>query len=424
MTIKPLKNISGAFDLPGDKSITHRAIMLNSIAEGEAKVYNALLGEDCLATIDCMKKLGAKISIEPDCVIIQGAKRLKSSQELYVGNSGTTIRLLTGLLCGAGVSAELDGDDSIKKRPMNRIIEPLTMMGAKISSAPGGYAPLRIKGGGLKGIEYEMPVASAQVKSCLLLAGLFADGPTTIIEPIKTRNHTELMLEAMSADIVCHKNRITISKSKLKSIDVNVPGDISSAAYLMILATILKDSYIVLKNVGVNPTRTGILDILKICGAKITMLNKRSTGEEPVSDILIQSADTIKPFVIGGDLIPRLIDEIPILAVLACFAEGRSVIKDAKELKVKESNRIDTTVNMLKKMGARIEATDDGMVIDGTGVLMGGVEIDAGLDHRLAMSAAIAGAVSLDGVEIKNPEIVNVSFPGFFKIFERGEAEA
>ncbi|HEY8443427.1 MAG TPA: 3-phosphoshikimate 1-carboxyvinyltransferase [Clostridia bacterium] len=421
MTIKPLRSISGAFDLPGDKSITHRAIMFNSIAEGEAKVYNALLGEDCLATINCMRKLGAKISVEPDYVHIVGARKLKNSQELYVGNSGTTIRLLTGLLCGAGVSAELDGDDSIKKRPMNRIIEPLTMMGAKITSAPGGYAPLKIKGGSLKGIEYKMPVASAQVKSCLLLAGLFAEGTTTIIEDVKTRNHTELMLEAMSANIMVRKNKISISKSSLKSIDITVPGDISSAAYLMVLATILKDSYIVLKNVGVNPTRTGILDILKICGAKITMLNKRSTGEEPVSDMLIQSADAIKPFVIGGDLIPRLIDEIPILAVLACFADGVSVIKDAKELKVKESNRIDTTVNMLKKMGARIEATDDGMIITGTGALMGGVEIDAGLDHRLAMSAAIAGAVSLDGVEIKNAEIADVSYPGFYKIFERGE---
>jgi 3-phosphoshikimate 1-carboxyvinyltransferase len=420
MTIKPLRKISGAFDLPGDKSITHRAIMFNSIAEGEAKVYNALLGEDCLATIECMRKLGARISVEPEYIHISGAKKLKNSQ-LYVGNSGTTIRLLTGLLCGAGVSAELDGDDSIKKRPMNRIIEPLTMMGAKITSEPGGYAPLKLKSASLKGIEYKMPVASAQVKSCLLLAGLFADGTTTIIEPIKTRNHTELMLEAMSANITIRRNKITVSKSSLKSIDVNVPGDISGAAYLMTLATILKDSYIVLKNVGVNPTRTGILDILKICGAKITMLNKRTTGEEPVSDMLIQSADVIKPFVIGGDLIPRLIDEIPILAVLACFAEGVSIIKDAKELKVKESNRIDTTVNMLKKMGAKIEATEDGMIITGTGVLMGGAEIDAGLDHRLAMSAAIAGAVSLDGVEIKNAEIADVSYPDFYKIFERGE---
>ncbi|NLC17445.1 MAG: 3-phosphoshikimate 1-carboxyvinyltransferase [Clostridiales bacterium] len=421
MTIKPLKNISGAFDLPGDKSITHRAIMLNAIAEGEAKVYNALLGDDCLATIECMAKLGARISIEPDYIAVAGAKKIKNSQELFVGNSGTTIRLLTGLLCGAGVSAELDGDESIRKRPMNRIIEPLGMMGAKITASEGGYAPLKIKSASLKGIEYKMSIASAQVKSCLLLAGLFADGPTTIIEPVKTRNHTELMLTAMSADIITRRNKIIISKSKLKSIDVYVPGDISSAAYLMVLATILPDSYIVLKNVGVNPTRTGILDILKICGAKITMLNRRTTSEEPVSDMLIQSADEIKPFVIGGDLIPRLIDEIPILAVLACFADGQSVIKDAQELKVKESNRIDTTVNMLKKMGARIEATNDGMIINGSGALMGGVEIDAGLDHRLAMCAAVAGAVSLDGVKIKNAQIADVSYPGFYKIFERGE---
>lgn len=422
MTIKPLKRISGAFDLPGDKSITHRAIMFNAVAEGEAKVYNALLGEDCLATIDCMRKLGAKIEVDNDTVTVIGAKRIKSGQELYVGNSGTTMRLLAGLLCGLGVSAELDGDESIRKRPMNRIIEPLSLMGAKIISREGGFAPLKIKSSDLKGIEYTMPVASAQVKSSLLLAGLNADTPTTIIEPVKTRNHTELMLAAQSADIKIRKNKISISKSSLKSVDVNVPGDISSAAYLMVLTTILKDSCIVLKNVGVNPTRTGILDVIKLSGGRITMLNRRRTGEEPVADMLIQSTDNLKPFVIGGDMIPRLIDEIPILAVLACFADGTSIIKDAKELKVKESNRIDSTVNMLKSLGARIEATEDGMIIHGTGVIMGGKEIDAGLDHRIAMSAAIAGAVSLDGVTIKNAQIADVSYPGFYKIFERGES--
>mgnify|MGYP000948399463 CR=1 FL=1 len=421
MTIKPLKRISGAFDLPGDKSITHRAIMFNAIAEGEAKIHNALLGEDCLATIECMKKLGAKIGVEDDIVTVVGAKKIKSGQELYVGNSGTTMRLLAGLLCGFGVNAELDGDESIRKRPMNRIIEPLTLMGAKITSQEGGLAPLKIKGSDLKGIEYTMPVASAQVKSSIILAGLNAQTPTTIFEPVKTRNHTELMLTAQSADVKIRKNKIAVSKSSLKSVDVYVPGDISSASYLMVLATVLKGSGIVLKNVGVNPTRTGIIDIIKFCGGKITTLNRRRTGEEPVADMLIQSADNLKPFVIGGDMIPRLIDEIPILAVLACFAEGTSVIKDAKELKIKESNRIDSTVNMLKSMGARVEATEDGMVIYGTGVIMGGKEIDAGLDHRLAMSAAIAGAVSLDGVKIKNAQIADVSYPDFYKIFERGE---
>ncbi len=421
MTIKPLKRISGAFDLPGDKSITHRAIMFNAIAEGEAKVHNALLGEDCLATIDCMRKLGAKIDITDDVVTVTGAKKIKNSQELYVGNSGTTMRLLAGLLCGFGVSAELDGDESIRKRPMNRIIEPLTQMGAKITANEGNFAPLKIKGSTLKGIEYTMPVASAQVKSALILAGINADTPTTIIEPVKTRNHTELMLASQSADIKIRKNKTTVHKSSLKSVDVYVPGDISSAAYFMVLATILQGSGIVLKNVGVNPTRTGIIDIIKLCGGKITMLNRRRTGEEPVADMLIQSTNNLKPFVIGGDMIPRLIDEIPILAVLACFADGMSIIKDAKELKIKESNRIDSTVDMLEKMGARIQATEDGMIINGTGALMGGIEIDAGLDHRLAMSAAIAGAVSLDGVKIKNAQVADVSFPDFYKIFERGE---
>jgi 3-phosphoshikimate 1-carboxyvinyltransferase len=304
---------------------------------------------------------------------------------------------------------------------MNRIIEPLTQMGAKITANEGNFAPLKIKGSTLKGIEYTMPVASAQVKSALILAGINADTPTTIIEPVKTRNHTELMLASQSADIKIRKNKTTVHKSSLKSVDVYVPGDISSAAYFMVLATILQGSGIVLKNVGVNPTRTGIIDIIKLCGGKITMLNRRRTGEEPVADMLIQSTNNLKPFVIGGDMIPRLIDEIPILAVLACFADGMSIIKDAKELKIKESNRIDSTVDMLEKMGARIQATEDGMIINGTGALMGGIEIDAGLDHRLAMSAAIAGAVSLDGVKIKNAQVADVSFPDFYKIFERGE---
>lgn len=420
MTISPLNSISGAFDLPGDKSITHRAIMLNAIAEGEAKVFNALMGEDCKSTIECMKKLGAKIDADGSTVNVVGAKKLKSGQDLYVGNSGTTMRLLTGLICGAGISAVIDGDASIQKRPMDRIITPLTMMGAKITAAEGGFPPLKIKSSDLTGIEYTMPMASAQVKSSILLAGINASTPTTIIETTKSRNHTELMLAAQSVNIKRRQNKITVSRSSLKSVNVYVPGDISSAAYLIVLATILKGSGIVLKNVGVNPTRTGILDIIKMCGGKITMLNRRHTGEEPIADMLIQSADIILPFVIQGDIIPRLVDENPILAVLACFADGVSVIKDAGELKVKESNRIVSTVKMLKKMGANIEETDDGMIIHGTGVLMGGTEIDAGLDHRLAMSAAIAGAVSLDGVTIKNAEIADVSYPGFYKIFERG----
>lgn len=421
MKIEPLSSINGAFDIPADKSITHRAVMFNAIAEGEARVYNPLLGEDCLATIDCMRKLGARIELEENNTIyVKGAKKLKSGVDLYVGNSGTTMRLLSGILCGAGISATLDGDASIRKRPMGRVIEPLAMMGAKISGENGNFAPLKIKSSNIHGIEYTLPVASAQVKSAILLAGLYSDTPTIINEKVRSRNHTELMLASQSANIKYSKNKIIISRSTLKSVDVTVPGDISSAAYLMVLGAILENSSVVLKNIGVNPTRTGILDILKLCGARITILNRRSSGEEPIADILLQTSPNLKPFVIGGDMVPRLVDELPVLAVLACFIKGESVIKDAAELKVKESNRIDTTVNALKKMGADIEATEDGMIIRGKGVLMGGATINAELDHRLAMSMAIAGAASVDGVEIENAEIANVSYPNFYEIFERG----
>lgn len=416
MIIKPINKINGAFGVPGDKSITHRAIMFNAAAEGTAVVTNALMGEDCLSTIDCMRKLGAKIDIDGATVTVTGAKKFRSGQNLYVGNSGTTIRLLAGLVAGMGVSTVLSGDDSISKRPMNRVAAPLELMGAKISMQEGGYAPIKIKGGTLNGIEYTMPVASAQVKSAIILAALNAGSPTVIHEPVGTRDHTERMLMGQSADIKVEGNTVTVGRSSLKSINVNVPGDISSAAYLMVLATVLKGSSIVIKNVGVNPTRTGIIDVLRMCGGSVTLLNKRMSGEEPVADIMVEYSE-IKPFEIGGDIIPRLIDELPVIAVLACFAAGRSVIKDAAELKVKESNRIDRMVSELRGMGVNIEATEDGMIINGGGVINGGSVVDAGLDHRIAMSIAVAGACSLEGVTIANHQIANVSYPGFYSIF-------
>lgn len=411
-TIKPIDRISGVFTVPGDKSITHRAIMFNAVSEGMATITGALLGEDCLATIDCMRKLGALITIDGSSVTVLGAKKLKNNQKLYVGNSGTTIRLLTGLLAGRKITATLDGDDSIKKRPMLRIIEPLTKMGAKIISADG-KAPLTVKPATLNGIDYTLPVASAQVKSCLLLAGLSAKTPTTVRQPQLTRDHSELMLSSQSADIETSGKIVTIKKSNLKSISVRVPGDISSAAYLIVLATALPNSDVVIKNVGINPTRRAIISLISACGGKISMLNTRMVGYEQVADVLVQSAK-LCPFCIQGDMIANLIDEIPVLAVLAAMIDGESRIKDAQELKAKESDRIKSTVAALQALNVKAAATDDGMVIKGSGVIMGGGTIDPEGDHRIAMSMAVAGALSLDGCIINGAECVNVSYPDFF----------
>ena len=412
MIVKPLEKLNGVFTVPGDKSITHRAIMLNAVSEGTATVKGALLGEDCLATIDCMRALGATVTVDGTTVTVKGAKKLKSGQKLYVGNSGTTIRLLTGLLCGLGVSATLDGDESIRSRPMKRVIDPLTQMGARIT-AKDGRAPLKIKASPLKGIAYEMPVASAQVKSAILLAGLGASGETTVTEPAPCRNHTEIMLDSMSCDITCKGRTATVRPGTLKSCNIRVPGDISSAAYLIVLATCLEGAEIVIKQVGINPTRRAIIDVINAHGGRITLLNRRTVAGERVADIMVQSAQ-MRAFEIGGDVIPNLIDEIPVLSVLAAATQGTSVIRDAQELKVKESNRIDTMVRALNDFGVKAHATDDGMVIEGSGVIMGGGVIDPKGDHRIAMSMAVAAALSVEGGEITDADCVNVSYPNFF----------
>lgn len=414
MEILPLKKFDKVIETAPDKSITHRAIMFNSIAAGEAVIKNALLGEDCISTIECMKKVGADISINDNVVTVKGTNNFNECS-LDVGNSGTTFRLFSGILAGqAGKTFTLDGDVTIRRRPMARIINPLSEMGADIKSK-GGLAPITIKGTNLNGINYKMPVASAQVKSAILLAGLNANGQTTVTELMPTRNHTELMLQAMGADIVIDGLKITLNKSRLNSIDVTVPGDISSAAYPLVLAACIKDSCVTIKNVGINPTRTGIIDILKACGANIKLSNF-SDNIEPSADITLCYSQ-LKPFKISGRMIPRLIDEIPVLAVLACFIDGESIITQAEELKIKESNRIDTVVGMLKDMGADISATSDGMIIRGTGSLRGGVAIDSHGDHRIAMSAAVAGAAARRGAAVLNSKVADVSYPGFFKLF-------
>lgn len=415
MEIKPIKQFNLVTDTAPDKSITHRAIMLNAIAEGEAKITNALLGEDCLSTIECMRALGAEIKVEGSTVFVKGNTR-PASASLFVGNSGTTFRLLSGILAGCEGEFTLDGDASIRRRPMKRIIDPLLSMGASFTYAEDKKAPVTVKGGKIKGINYKMPVASAQVKSAILLAGLSADGITTVHEKVRSRNHTELMLKAMGAKIWVEDYRVSVMRSKLKCVSLTVPGDISSAAFPMVLAAIVPGSTVTVKGVGVNPTRTGILTVMQECGASVTLSAKRSAAEKSADITVTHTA--LKPFSIGRELMPYLIDEIPALAVLACFIDGESVISGAEELKVKETNRIDTTVNMLKSMGADIEATDDGMIIRGGKGLKGGCTVDPKGDHRIAMAAAIAACASDDGIELINPECAFVSYPGFYEMLE------
>lgn len=408
--IKSISSYNANIIAPPDKSITHRAVMFNAAAMGKSVIKNALMGQDCISTIECMQKLGAKISISGCSVLIEGCGGVFADADLYVGNSGTTIRLLSGLVSGKAGIRELSGDDSILKRPMNRVIEPLKKMGAQIGSADG-KAPLKIIGQKLAGITYTMPVASAQVKSAILLAGLSASGKTTVIEKEKSRDHTERMLKSLGADISVEENQITICGGALLAKDFTVCGDISSAAYPMVLAAIRGKATI--SEVGINPTRTGILEVFNLCGAQYKISDERGDCE-PLADINVFNSE-MNAFSLGKDIMPRLIDEIPIIAVLACFCKGRTVISGAEELKVKESNRIDSTVNMLKSFGADICSTDDGMIINGTGRLKGGCVIDPMGDHRIAMSAAIAGACSECGCEILNPDCADVSYPGFYK---------
>jgi len=410
MLIKPINKYNRTLTVPGDKSITHRAVMFNALSAGKAAVRGALLGADCISTIECMRALGSVIDIAGDTVTVAGVRALPSAR-LDVGNSGTTIRLLTGALAGIkGTTATLTGDGSVCRRPMNRVIDPLRAMGADIESQSGGLAPLTVRGGSLKGIDYTMPVASAQVKSAIILAGLNAEGATTVRERVLSRDHTEIMLKSLGADIGVDGKIISIKKSKLTAADITVPGDISSAVFAAALGTVA--GRVTIRGVGVNPTRTGCLDILKMAGAHLTV-NSISTDGEPVADITIKR-DKLKPFVIEGDIIPRLIDEIPALAVLACFCEGTTVIRDAAELAVKESNRIATVTDMINALGGKAAPTADGMIIEGKGYLEGG-GIDAKGDHRIAMSGAVALALSRKGGHLSGGDCAAVSYPDFFE---------
>ena len=421
MIFNKVNSLKGEITIPGDKSISHRAVMFGSLAEGTTEVTNFLQGADCLSTISCFRNLGIDIENTPERILIhgKGLHGLKeSATTLDTGNSGTTTRLISGILAGQSFTTILNGDASIQTRPMKRIITPLSMMGANIVSLNGNdCAPLRICGRSLHGITYNSPVASAQVKSCVLLAGLYADAPVSVTEPVLSRNHTELMLSGFGAKITSSGTTATIEPNpELKGMQIKVPGDISSAAYFIAAGLMVPNSEILIKNVGINPTRDGILRVVKEMGGDITILNKKVSGGEPTCDLLVRTS-TLKGVTVGGDIIPTLIDEIPMIAVLACFAEGTTIIKDAQELKVKESNRIDTVVTNLKAMGAHIEATDDGMMIDG-GYPLHGAVIDSHLDHRIAMSFAI-GALCADGeTTIEGAECVKISYPKFYETLD------
>ena len=422
MIFTKVNSLKGEVAIPGDKSISHRAVMFGSLAEGTTEVTNFLQGADCLSTISCFRKLGIEIENTSQRILIHG-KGLhgltEPSDTLDTGNSGTTTRLISGILAGQRFTTILNGDASIQTRPMKRIMTPLSMMGADITSLKGNdCAPLRICGGQLHGVAYTSPVASAQVKSCILLAGLYADAPTSVTEPVLSRNHTELMLAGFGAHVTSSGTTATIEpEPDLNGMKIEVPGDISSAAYFLAAGLMIPNSEIMIKNVGINPTRDGILRVAKEMGGDITILNEKTSGGEPTCDLLVRSS-SLKGVTIGGEIIPTLIDEIPMIAVMACFAEGITTIKDAQELKVKESNRIDTVVTNLKAMGAHIEATDDGMIIEG-GYPLHGAVIDSHLDHRIAMSFAV-GALGADGeTTIEGADCVKISYPEFYQTLEK-----
>lgn len=414
--------LKGELTIPGDKSISHRAVMLGSLAKGKTEITHFLQGEDCLSTISCFRKLGISIENTEEKILIQG-KGLHGlsapSEILDCGNSGTTTRLLSGILCGQSFSSTLTGDDSIQRRPMKRIINPLSQMGADIQSLKQNCcAPLHIKGKALTGIHYSSPIASAQVKSAILLAGLYADGDTSVTEPYVSRNHSEIMLSHFGARVSCEKNTATVfPEPLLEGRSIRVPGDISSAAYFLAAGLLVPGSELLLKNVGINPTRDGILRIAKAMGGDIRLLNENTDNGEPTADILVRST-ALKGTTVGGALIPTLIDEIPIIAVMAAFAEGTTVIRDAAELKVKESDRIQVMTDNLRALGCQIEPTEDGMIIQGGRPLRGAV-IDSHKDHRIAMSFAVASFLTDGPVTIRDKECVQISFPGFYQELEK-----
>lgn len=427
MELCSITGLKGRVSVPGDKSISHRCIMFGSIADGVTEVRNFLEGADCLATIRCFRSMGIEIEEKNTTVIVhgKGLHGLSAPDSILdVGNSGTTTRLLSGILAGQPFESKLSGDESLNSRPMKRIMDPLTQMGAHISSIlRNGCAPLYIAPSALHGIHYDSPVASAQVKSCILLAGLYAEGETSVTEPSLSRNHTELMLREFGADIrTTHALNSTKATASIRPCGrlfgqkITVPGDISSAAYFIVAGLIVPDSEILIENVGINPTRAGILKVCEDMGGNITLLNERTEGGEKIADILVKTS-SLHGITIEGDIIPTLIDEIPVIAVMAAAAEGTTIIKNAEELKVKETDRIETVTDNLKAMGCNVTPTADGMII--TGGKLKGASIHTLLDHRIAMAFSIAALVAEGNTKILDSKCVDVSYPTFYDTFEQ-----
>ena len=415
--IDPVIGIKGRIAVPGDKSISHRALMLTAIAEGESRIARLSEGADVQNTLYCMQQLGVKIHQHADevRVIGRGLSALRPSPlPLDAGNSGTTLRLLAGILATQPFTTTIHGDASLSRRPMRRIITPLQHMGAKVEAAPVGTAPLTIQGGELRGIRYQLPVASAQEKSCLLFAGLAATGETVIIEPLPTRDHSERMLAAMGAHLRRERGEIAIRQSRLYGMDLTIPGDFSSAAYFLAAAALLPGSDVILENVNLNPTRAALLEVMRAMGVRIDIEEQDTGGFEPVATLRVRPA-TLRAVAIGKNLVPLLIDEIPILAVLATQAKGETRIAGAAELRVKESDRIAALAKNLSAMRAEVEELPDGLVIRGPTPLRG-TRIDSGGDHRIAMAFAVAGLIADSPTRILQSECAGISFPDFFEV--------
>jgi len=422
MKFKKVNGLKGEVTIPGDKSVSHRSVMFGSIAKGTTEIQHFLQGADCLSSIACFQKMGVAIENYGNKVLVHGngLRGLKKPDSILdCGNSGTTIRLISGILAAQDFAVTLTGDESIQKRPMKRIMTPLSQMGAQIRSLhDNGCAPLEITGTLLQGIHYQSPVASAQVKSAVLLAGLYADGETKVTEPELSRNHTELMLSSFGANVKTEGTTATIQPAEeLYGQKILVPGDISSAAFFIAAGLMVPNSEILIRNTGINPTRDGIIHVCKAMGADISLLNVCDDIGEPTADILVRSSP-LHGTTVGGAIIPTLIDELPMIAAMACFAEGTTVIKDAAELKVKESNRIEVMVRNLSAMGADVEETKDGMIIRGGKPLHGAV-IDSKDDHRIAMTFAIAGCLADGETQILGAECVNISYPEFYEDLKR-----
>ncbi len=414
MTVRRPRRLRGDVTPPGDKSISHRAAIFNAIADGEARVENYGTGADLASTLRVLRGLGTQIDRHDDgAFTVRGGILAEPLDVLNTGNSGTTTRLMAGVLAGQPFMSVMTGDRSIRSRPMARIVDPLRLMGAEVDGRDGGrLAPLTFRGGSLHGIEYRMPVASAQVKSALLLAGLFAEGETTLEQPAVSRDHTELMFRSMGVEVIEDGLTVSVRPGRLSAMDVTVPADISSAAYWVVAGVCHPDAEVRVRNVGVNPTRTGILDALAMMGADVTVENERTEGGELVADLVARSS-SLRAAEIGGDLIPRLVDEVPVLALAACFAEGTTVIRDASELRVKESDRLMASRVELSRMGAEVEELDDGLRITG-GRALSGATHRTYADHRIAMTMGVAGLIAAGDTTVQSAQTASVSYPTFW----------